>query len=156
MHNAHRLTDHRNKFMNDSNVNKDLKRAGLRTTHPRIKVLEILEKSDTRHMAAEDIYKVLLEQGESIGLATVYRALTQFESAGLVVRHNFESDRAVYELNDDEHHDHLICIKCNKVVEFFNADIESLQDKVAQLNNFSLVDHSLTLYGMCEDCQSKK
>lgn len=142
--------------MTDQSVNQDLKSAGLRTTHPRLKVLEVLENSETRHMAAEDIYKVLLDSGESIGLATVYRALTQFESAGLVVRHNFESERAVYEINDEDHHDHLICIKCNTVIEFLNEEIEKLQEKVAKKHQFTLVDHSLTLYGICANCQAKK
>jgi Fur family ferric uptake transcriptional regulator len=128
----------------------ELKRAGLKTTLPRLKILEILEDADTRHLTAEDVYKCLLDSGEEIGLATVYRVLTQFESAGLVIRHNFEGGRSVFELNDEGHHDHLVCMECGQVFEFFDKTIEERQHKVAKSAGFDLHDHSLYLYGVCE------
>lgn len=103
-------------------------------------------------MAAEDVYKILLENGQNIGLATVYRVLTQFENAGLVIRNKFESERAVFELNDAAHHDHMVCIECGNVAEFFDARIEAQQDKVAKRHGFMLHDHALTLYGKCKSC----
>ena len=130
----------------------DLKEAGLKTTLPRLKVLSILANSDTRHLSAEDVYRELLEDDSSIGLATVYRVLTQFVEAGLVIRHNFEGERAVFELNDADHHDHMICVQCNKVIEFYDRRIESQQDKVAEEHGFTITDHSLTLYGVCSSC----
>ncbi len=135
---------------------RDLKQAGLKTTLPRLKVLAIMENSAVRHMSAEDVYRVLLDEHESIGLATVYRVLTQFEEAGLVIRHHFEGDRShsVFELNDEDHHDHMVCVKCGSVTEFLNKRIESLQEKVAEDNGFIIQDHSLTLYGICKDCHS--
>lgn len=130
----------------------DLKQAGLKTTLPRLKVLSILENSKIRHLSAEDVYRELLNDETSLGLATVYRVLTQFEEAGLVIRHNFEGDKAVFELNDLEHHDHMICIKCGKVIEFFDPSIERHQDLVAERHDFTIQDHSLTLYGTCKTC----
>ena len=130
----------------------DLKQAGLKTTLPRLRVLSILENSAVRHLSAEDVYKELLEEEESIGLATVYRVLTQFENAGLVIRHNFEGERSVFELNDADHHDHMVCAKCGRVDEFFDKRIEALQEKVAEEKGFKLQDHSLTLYGVCRRC----
>ena len=130
----------------------DLKQAGLKTTLPRLRVLSILENSAIRHLSAEDVYKELLEEEESIGLATVYRVLTQFENAGLVIRHNFEGERSVFELNDADHHDHMVCAKCGRVDEFFDKRIEALQEKVAEEKGFKLQDHSLTLYGVCRRC----
>lgn len=130
----------------------ELKKAGLKITLPRVKILEILAGSDERHMSAEDVYKTLLEQSEEIGLATVYRVLTQFEAAGLVERHNFEGGHAVFELDQGHHHDHIVCMKCGKVVEFMDETIERLQHEIAEKNGFKLVDHSLTLYGECEQC----
>ena len=130
----------------------DLKQAGLKTTLPRLRVLSILENSAVRHLSAEDVYKELLEEEESIGLATVYRVLTQFENAGLVIRHNFEGERSVFELNDADHHDHMVCAKCGRVDEFFDKRIEALQEKVAEEQGFKLQDHSLTLYGVCRRC----
>ncbi len=139
----------------DTSVAKseDLKQAGLKTTLPRLKVLSIMESSQVRHLSAEDVYKVLLEEDESIGLATVYRVLTQFEDAGLVIRHNFEGERAVFELNDEDHHDHMVCVECGSVTEFIDPRIEELQEKVARSHRFNIQDHALTLYGVCTHCQ---
>ncbi len=128
----------------------DLKKAGLKTTLPRLKILAILEVSRVRHMTAEDVYKQLRDAGEEVGLATVYRVLTQFESAGLVMRHNFEGGRAVFELNQGGHHDHMVCVECGKVFEFFDKAIEERQRRVAEKTGFVIDEHSLYLYGMCE------
>jgi Fur family ferric uptake transcriptional regulator len=125
---------------------KELRKAGLKVTLPRLKILEIFEKSKLRHLSAEDMYKELLESSEDIGLATVYRVLTQFESAGLVTRHNFEGGRSVFELDDGEHHDHMVCVESGEVIEFFNEDIESLQRAMAKEHGFELLDHNLVLY----------
>ncbi len=135
----------------------DLKKAGLKVTLPRMKILELLEASALRHQSAEDIYRALLDAGEEIGLATVYRVLTQFESAGLVNRHHFEGGQAVFELNQGEHHDHMVCLKCGKVVEFMDEVIEERQKKIAQDNGFEITDHSMILYGHCNDpsCSGK-
>ena len=130
----------------------DLKNAGLKVTLPRMKILEYLECSDVRHQSAEDIYKKLLSDGEEIGLATVYRVLTQFETAGLVSRLNFEGGHAVFELNQQGHHDHIVCITCGKVEEFYDDIIEAQQLKVAQEKGYAITEHSLTLYGKCSDC----
>ena len=130
----------------------DLKNAGLKVTLPRMKILEYLECSDVRHQSAEDIYKKLLSDGEEIGLATVYRVLTQFEAAGLVSRLNFEGGHAVFELNQKGHHDHIVCISCGKVEEFYDEIIESQQLKVAQDKGYSITEHSMTLYGKCPEC----
>jgi Fur family ferric uptake transcriptional regulator len=133
----------------------DLKKAGLKVTLPRMKILELLEQSSVRHQSAEDIYRALLDEGEEIGLATVYRVLTQFEAAGLVERHHFESGQAVFELNEKGHHDHLVCVSCGKVEEFFDELIESRQREVAKDKGYVVTDHSLTLYGQCPVCQKK-
>jgi Fur family ferric uptake transcriptional regulator len=130
----------------------DLKQAGLKTTLPRLRVLSILENSKIRHLTAEDVYKELLDEEGSIGLATVYRVLTQFVDAGLVIRQNFEGDKSVFELNDEDHHDHMVCVKCGSVAEFFDKRIEAQQDKVAHDHGFVIQDHSLTLYGTCKRC----
>ena len=137
--------------------NQDLKRAGLKVTLPRMKILEILESSNKKHMSAEDIYKVLLDTGDEIGLATVYRVLTQFEGAGLVIRHHFETGQAVFELESGKHHDHLICIKCGKIVEFLDEAIETKQKEIAKRNGFHISDHSLIIYGICDNsgCQQR-
>lgn len=127
----------------------DLRKAGLKVTLPRMKILEILETSETRHMSAEDVYKVLLEGNEEIGLATVYRVLTQFEAAGLVSRHHFEGGHSVFEMNEGHHHDHIVCNQCGKVVEFYDETIERAQEKVARKSGFSIRDHSLIIYGDC-------
>lgn len=130
----------------------DLKGAGLKVTAPRVKILQILQMSDTRHLSAEDIYKWLLEMGEDVGLATVYRVLTQFESAGLVIRHRFGEEHSVFELDNGHHHDHLVCIKCERVVEFVDDVIEKRQKKIASERNFRMTDHSLYIYGVCDRC----
>lgn len=134
---------------------KDLREVGLKATLPRVKILEIMERSEVRHLSAEDIYKALLEEGEDVGIATIYRVLTQFESAGLVTRHHFEGGISVFELNHGEHHDHILCIKCGKVEEFIDNVIEQRQRDIAKKAGFSMTDHSLNIYGICEDCQSK-
>ena len=125
---------------------QELRKAGLKITLPRLKILEIFEQANHRHLSAEDIYKTLLQSDEEIGLATVYRVLTQFESAGLVTRHNFEGGHSVFELDDGEHHDHMVCVESGEVVEFFSEEIESLQRKMADEHGFELLDHSLVLY----------
>ena len=132
-----------NQFMQQR---KELRQAGLKVTLPRLKILEILEDSSMRHMSAEDIYKQLLQEGEDIGLATVYRVLTQFESAGLVSRHNFEGGHSVFEVDEGEHHDHMVCVDTGEVVEFMNSEIERLQREIARAHDFELIDHSLVLY----------
>lgn len=129
----------------------DLRKAGLKVTLPRMKILEILETNETRHMSAEDVYKLLLEAQEDIGLATVYRVLTQFEAAGLVSRHHFEGGHSVFELNEGHHHDHIVCVQCGKVSEFFDATIEQCQERVAKKAGFRIRDHSLIIYGECTD-----
>ena len=145
-------------FLPDHNMpeTENLKRAGLKTTQPRLKILAILETSAVRHVSAEDVYKLLLEQNEEIGLATVYRVLTQFETSGLVIRHNFEGGRSVFELNDADHHDHIVCVKCGKVVEFSDPNIEKRQQKAAESAGFILQDHALYLYGVCKKCVKQK
>ncbi len=125
---------------------QELRKAGLKVTLPRLKILEILENSAQRHLSAEDIYKELLSTGEDIGLATVYRVLTQFESAGLVARHNFEGGHSVFEMDEGQHHDHMVCVETGEVVEFVNEDIERLQREIAAKHNFELIDHNLVLY----------
>ena len=125
---------------------KLIRKAWLKVTSPRLKVLDILEDSEDKHLSAEDIYKILLERGEEFGLATVYRVLNQFESAGLVVKHNFDSGNAVYEIDDKEHHDHMVGLETNKVVEFFDQRIEDIQKEIADKEGFVLEDHSLNLY----------
>ena len=125
---------------------KELRKAGLKITLPRLKILEILEAARARHMSAEDIYKELLQSGEDIGLATVYRVLTQFEAAGLVTRHNFEGGHSVFELDDGDHHDHMVCVETGDVVEFVSEEIERLQHEIADKYGYELIDHSLVLY----------
>ena len=125
---------------------KELRKAGLKVTLPRLKILEILEGAKLRHMSAEDIYKELLQSGEDIGLATVYRVLTQFEAAGLVTRHNFEGGHSVFELDDGDHHDHMVCVETGDVIEFVSEEIERLQHEIAEKYGYELLDHSLVLY----------
>ncbi len=132
---------------------QDIKDAGLKITLPRVKILQILESSNVHHMSAEDVYKALLANGEEIGLATVYRVLTQFEDAGLVVRHNFEGGHSIFEVASDEHHDHIVCVKCGRVEEFRDDEIEAKQSQIATSLGFELTDHNLNLYGMCPDCK---
>ncbi|MCY4263475.1 MAG: ferric iron uptake transcriptional regulator [Gammaproteobacteria bacterium] len=130
-----------------SDQNHELRKAGLKVTLPRVKILQILEESHKRHLSAEDVYKALLESGDDVGLATVYRVLTQFEQAGLVERHNFDGGHSVFELDSGEHHDHLVCMETGKVIEFQNGEIEALQEEIAEKLGYELVDHSLVLYG---------
>ena len=132
----------------------ELKSSGLKATLPRIKILEVFQRALTRHMTAEDVYKALLVEGADVGLATVYRVLMQFEQAGLLKRSHFESGKSVFELNEGQHHDHLVCLTCGRVEEFYDAEIETRQRAVAQTRGFALQDHSLALYANCtkEDC----
>ncbi|NOY67681.1 MAG: ferric iron uptake transcriptional regulator [Gammaproteobacteria bacterium] len=132
---------------------KDLRNAGLKVTLPRVKILEILETSKARHFSAEDVYKLLLESGEEIGLATVYRVLTQFEAAGLVTRHHFDTGHSVFEMNLGNHHDHIVCVKCGRVDEFFDETIEKLQHDISEKAGYKMTDHCLYIYGVCEECQ---
>ncbi len=127
----------------------ELKNAGLKATLPRLKVLSLFENSKDRHMSAEDVYKILLSTGDDVGLATVYRVLTQFEQAGLLVRHHFESGKAVFELNHGEHHDHIVCMQCGRVEEFCDENIEILQHKAAEERGFKINEHSLYIYADC-------
>ncbi len=132
----------------------DLKTIGLKATVPRLRILELFEKSAVRHLSAEDVYRMLIKDGLDIGLATVYRVLTQFEQAGLLARHHFESGKAVFELKDAAHHDHLVCLQCGRVEEFYDAEIEKRQNRVAKDRGFAIRDHSLQLYADCTkaDC----
>ena len=136
-----------------SNI-EELKSTGLKATLPRLKILEIFQTGRQRHMTAEDVFRVLLEDQSDIGLATVYRVLTQFEQAGLLVRSNFESGKAVYELNEGQHHDHLVCLDCGRVEEFYDAEIEKRQQSIAASRGFDLQEHALSLYAHCTktDC----
>jgi len=131
----------------------DLKSAGLRVTSPRLKILEVLETSDNHHLSAEDIYKSLISQNIEVGIATIYRVLTQFEEAGMVNKLNFDNGQSIFELSNVEHHDHLVCIKCGKIDEFNDVVIEKHQNKVAEKYGYQLTDHCLYLYGLCEKCQ---
>ena len=132
---------------------QELKDAGLKITLPRVKILQILASSEVHHVSAEDVYKLLLENSEEIGLATVYRVLTQFEQAGLVIRHNFEGGHSVFELSSDKHHDHIVCLRCGRVEEFADDKIEQLQRKIADKLGFELTDHNLNMYGLCQECR---
>lgn len=136
---------------------QDLKNAGLKATTPRLKILNLFETSDVRHLTAEDVYKILLADNEDVGLATVYRVLTQFEQAGLLIRHHFEGDKAVFELNQGKHHDHLVCLQCGKVEEFYDPEIEKRQDRVAKERGFAVREHSLYLFAECtkQNCPNK-
>ncbi|ACE83399.1 ferric iron uptake transcriptional regulator [Cellvibrio japonicus] len=126
--------------------NQELRKAGLKVTLPRVKILQMLESSEQHHMSAEDVYKALMEQGDDVGLATVYRVLTQFESAGLVVRHNFDSGHSVFEVSRGDHHDHMVDIDTGSIIEFHNEEIEALQKRIAAEYGYDLTDHSLVLY----------
>jgi Fur family ferric uptake transcriptional regulator len=138
------------------NQNQELKKVGLKVTVPRIKILKILESAEPHHMSAEDVYKTLLESGDDVGLATVYRVLTQFEAAGLVKRHNFEGGYSVFEVEQGLHHDHLVCVKCGRVEEFIDDQIENRQAAIAEQAQFKMTDHNLTIYGVCKICMAKK
>lgn len=135
--------------------NSNLKKAGLKITLPRRKILEILETAPDHHLRAEDIYRLLGESGDDIGLATVYRVLTQFEAAGLVVRHYFESGHSVFELNHGTHHDHLVCVNCGLVREFVDDVIEKRQQEIAENAGYVITDHCLNIYGFCANCKTK-
>lgn len=137
---------------------QDLKSIGLKATLPRLKILNLFENSEERHLTAEDVYKLLMTEGMEIGLATIYRVLTQFEQAGLLVRHHFESGKAVFELNEGGHHDHLVCIQCGHVEEFYDAEIERRQVKIAKDRGFNIHEHSLQIYADClrPDCKNRE
>ena len=131
----------------------ELKSTGLKATVPRLKILEIFQKGEQRHMTAEDVYRALLDDNSDVGLATVYRVLTQFEQAGLLSRSHFESGKAVYELDEGKHHDHLVCLDCGRVEEFYDAEIEKRQQAVAKAKGFAIADHALSLYAHCTKAQ---
>lgn len=133
----------------------ELKSAGLKATFPRLKILDIFRRADPRHQSAEDVYRTLVSEDVDIGLATVYRVLTQFEQAGILTRSQFDGTRAVFEINDGDHHDHLICTSCGKVVEFSEADIEKRQHEIAKEHGFTLESHTMMLYGICSKCNKK-
>jgi Fur family transcriptional regulator, ferric uptake regulator len=135
---------------------RDLKTVGLKATFPRLKILDIFRRSDNRHLSAEDVYRHLLDEKVEIGLATVYRVLTQFEQAGILTRSQFDGGKAIFELNDGEHHDHLVCTYCGKVEEFNDDEIEQRQHKIAEDRGFELETHAMVLYGMCADCRKDK
>lgn len=133
----------------------ELKNTGLKATLPRLKILEIFQTGGQRHMTAEDVFRILLNERSDIGLATVYRVLTQFEQAGILERSHFESGKAVYELNEGKHHDHLICTSCGRVEEFYDAEIERRQQMIAVDKGWIMQDHAMSLYGLCGDCANK-
>ena len=135
----------------------ELKNTGLKATLPRLKILDVFQRGSQRHMTAEDVFRVLLEERSDIGLATVYRVLTQFEQAGILSRSHFESGKAVYELNEGTHHDHMVCLDCGRVEEFYDAEIEKRQNAVAQAKGFAIADHALSLYAHCtkEHCPNR-
>lgn len=132
----------------------DLRKVGLKVTAARVKILHILENSSKRHLSAEEVYKILLETGEDVGLATVYRVLTQFETAGLVTRHHFEGEHSVFEFNEGDHHDHLVCVKCGNVEEFVDDIIEERQLAIAKKMHFEITDHALNIFGICQKCHT--
>lgn len=133
-----------------------LKDSGLKVTGPRLKILELFENKKESHLTAEDVFRILIDEGFDVGLATVYRVLTQFEQASILVKHHFETGRAVYEINNGNHHDHLVCMHCGKVTEFFDNELEKLQEKIAKNNGYAIIDHAMYLYGVCQDCQKNK
>ena len=142
------MTNAHPKFSRNDTLD-DLKSTGLKATLPRLKILEIFQKGDQRHMTADDVFRVLLAERSDIGLATVYRVLTQFEQAGLLIRSNFEGGKAVYEINEGEHHDHLVCVDCGHVEEFYDAEIEKRQNSIAETRGFRIADHALSIYAHC-------
>lgn len=133
---------------------KELRKVGLKVTIPRVKVLQILALAKPQHISAETVYQRLTEMGEEVGLATVYRVLTQFEAAGLVCRHRFDGDQALFELNEGEHHDHIVCVKCGAIEEFVDELIEARQQAIADKMGYDITDHTLYLYGICPECKS--
>ena len=138
--------------MNDQS---ELKNMGLKATFPRLKILDVFRKADQRHQSAEDVYRALIAEDVEIGLATVYRVLTQFEQAGILMRSQFDGGKAVFELNDGDHHDHMICTHCGTVVEFTDTEIEKRQHKIAKDHGFALESHAMVLYGVCNNCQKQ-
>ena len=135
---------------------QELRKAGLKVTGPRVKVLQVLEAQKSEHLSADAVHRSLLAQGDDVGIATVYRVLMQFEAAGIVKRHNFEGGHSVFELDHGEHHDHLVCVDCGDVKEFVDDEIERRQDLIAQQYQFQITDHSLTIYGICSSCRAIK
>ena len=134
----------------------ELKKAGLKVTLPRLRILELLEDGDKSHLSAEEIYRRLIDAGEEVGLATVYRVLTQFEQAGICVRHNFQEGHAVYELTPSEHHDHMVCVRCHRVIEYVSPEIEALQEKIAADHGCDIVNHTHIIYVACPECSVKR
>lgn len=146
-----------NKNTTEKNKPAELKASGLKATQPRLKILEVFQQNPSRHFSAEDIYRLLITDNLEIGLATVYRVLAQFEQAGLLTRNFFEAGKAVYELNEGAHHDHIVCLKCGRVEEFHDSQIEKRQHAIARQYGFKMVDHTLALYGYCEpNCSNPK
>ena len=135
---------------------KDLKQKGLKVTQPRVQILELFSKNPHLHLTAEEVYQRLVKQKVQVGIATVYRVLGQFEIAGILIKHRFSNEHSVYELNEGKHHDHLVCVKCGKVVEFVDDVIEKRQHNIAKSHQFEMTDHVLTIYGVCSDCVSDK
>jgi Fur family ferric uptake transcriptional regulator len=135
--------------------NNELRRHGLKVTAPRLRIMQMFEQTKDRHLSAEEIYRTLLDADEDVGLATVYRVLTQFEAAGLIIRHHFEEGHSVYELNQGEHHDHLVCVKCSAIEEFVDDVIEARQQAVAEKMGFQMTDHNLIIYGICKNCSQE-
>ena len=154
-YNGYYITGVLNTMENNFSNIAQLKDSGLKVTGPRLKILDLFEAHAEEHLSAEDVYRILLEQGVEIGVATIYRVLTQFEQAGILQRHHFETGKAVYELDKGDHHDHIVCVKCGSVHEFHNPEIEALQDRIAEENGSRIVDHALYMYGVCADCQAK-
>jgi Fur family ferric uptake transcriptional regulator len=150
------VEDESRKFSMTMTDQSELKSMGLKATYPRLKILDIFRKGEVRHMSAEDVYRALMGENVEIGLATVYRVLTQFEQAGLLTRSQFDSGKAVFELNEGDHHDHLVCTNCGRVEEFFDPEIERRQYKIAKEHDFALTGHALALYGVCPQCTAKQ
>lgn len=135
---------------------EQIREHGLKVTGPRMKILHLFENHPQTHMTADDVYRIILEENMNVGVATVYRVLSQFEEAGILLRHHFESGKAVYELNRGNHHDHIVCLQCNKITEFVDEDIERIQERVAEKNGYQIVDHAMYIYGMCAQCRDKQ
>lgn len=137
------------------NHTQQIRSLGMKVTGPRLKILNLFETRPEEHLTAEEVYRITLEENLNIGVATVYRVLSQFEEAGILQRHHFETGKAVYELNCGDHHDHIVCLECGRITEFFDREIEELQDRVAEQNGYRIVDHALYLYGVCSECADK-
>ncbi|MBR6026797.1 MAG: ferric iron uptake transcriptional regulator [Neisseriaceae bacterium] len=135
---------------------EQIRNLGLKVTGPRLKILKLFESRANEHLSAEDVYRITLDENMNVGVATVYRVLAQFEEAGILVRHHFDTGKAVYELDRGEHHDHIVCIDCGKVTEFCDSEIEKMQEHIAQKNGYEIVDHALYMYGVCQECQEEK